>query len=777
MNIFTKLFLLLAGLVIVPLAAITAVLVHNAGSLKDKLTDQVQFTGDAVAKKSERALLKQVELTHLKIIQEKAGRLEAFFESIRSAVVLEATLIRQHLASDAPAAPPFPLYSADEVNHLRETDPDWKRDVYQKKPYAMHQRVAGVERERVELPLLQLTQLGGFFNHAFTFIPGCASAYLGHRDGLTFGYPGGSRFSAEYDPRQRPWYLQASETGATIWTDPYYDRGDNGLVVTCASPVYLPDGTLIAVAAMDVRLKELLHELFALGDLQVSEAMLIDEADRIRVRGRYMDEHGTLPETMAEPQHVGASDDAALRQAFARIDAAGGSSGMIMGPADAGDASLYIHAPVRFRTGDSASDSPSVASRGAGAVIWRYVVKVPLEPVVRPAQEIRDDIGATTQQMRATMEGDVVSLTAIVATIAALAMVFALGLAFFFAGSATRPLVQMQTIAGRIATGDFNQQVAVRSKDEIGRLGNAINQMIVGLKEREFVKRTFKRYLAASIVDELIKDPSKVRVGGERRELTVFFSDLSGFTSLTERMDAATLLGQLNEYLSVMTDSIIAHEGTFDKYLGDGILAFWGAPVTRPNDALQACRAAIANVNALAQLWPSWERRGLPRLNMRIGLQTGPVVVGNIGSDTTQLDYTVIGDTANTAARLESVNKVYGTSILMGQATRRAAGDQIIAREIDRIALKGRQESVTICELVGLRDQAKPALLEACRVFESALGSYRLQRWDEAEAGFTEVISLLGDDPPSRVFLQRIAAFRAQPPRDDWDGSFVMTEK
>ena len=785
MRIFAKLFLLLAALVIVPLVAVLIVLVQNTGKLKEELTEQVDLTGDLVSDKSELALLKQVELTHLKIIQEKAGRLETFFESIRSAIQLQSTLTRQYLISEVPLNPAYPIFTADEVFHLRENNHLWRQFVFEKSAYSMYQLVTGVDPESVKDTLQRLRQLGGFFQHAFHVIPGCASAYLGHRDGITFGYPGGSKFSPQYDPRQRPWYKLAQERRTITWTPVYYDRGNNGLIVTCAGPVYSQtDGSLIAVTAVDVRLKELIHELFSLGDLKVSAAMLIDDEGKVRVSATYADGKTTFDsQTLLNPPKVSDFHDLGLRQAYDIITASKASSGLIQGTGAGGYEDLYIHADVRFRSqtleGSGVMGVPlgGQAKQGeqAGGV-WRYVLKVPLGPVVKPAQEIRADVTQATSQMRTTMEDQVVALAVVVAGITAIAMAIALALAYFFASSATKPLVQMEQVAGQIAKGNFDQQVEVRSRDEIGELGNAINEMIIGLKERDFIKDTFKHYVAASVVEELLRDHTKLRLGGEERDLTIFFSDLSGFTSISEKLSPEELVRLLNEYLGSMTDSILAQEGTLDKYIGDAIVAFWGAPFKRDDDAVRACRTALDHLHRLSELWPDWERRGLPKLDVRIGIQSGPVVVGNVGSKKRK-NYTVIGDTANTSSRLEGANKVYGTRILIGEPTRRAAGDAIVAREIDLIAVKGKSDSVRVYELIGLKGEVSAARLEAIRTFEQALADYRAQRWSQATAGFERVIQMVGDDTASRVFIQRIAQFREEPPAAGWDGSYAMTEK
>ncbi len=789
MRILTKLFLLLAVLVIVPLAAVMIVFWQSAATFKDDLTTQIDLTGDLVANKSELALLRQVELTHLKIIQEKAGRLESFFQTIRAAVLHQSTLTRQFLTGEAPATAPFPILTADEVNRLRDNDETWRREVHRRQPYTMYHLVQGVDPEKAKPTLERLRQLGGTFHHFFHVIAGCETAYMGHRDGIIFGYPGGSRFSPTYDPRRRPWYTAAQEKRSIIWTPVYMDRGDSGLVVTCAGPVLSPDdGSVMAVVAMDVKLSALISELFSLGDLKVSRALLIDDQNLVRVSAHYVDGEPAFDQelVLAQPA-VGSLAVPGLEEAFKKIIAGGETSGIIQSASEGEDASLFIHAVVRLQAfeGEGVLSPVDAGKPGVPGVpgptggrqdTWRYVLQVPLGPVVQPAQEIRSDVHGATDQMNAKLAEELTDTTVAAAGIAVLAVAIALALAYYAAGSATRPLVQMERVADQIAKGNLDQQVEVKSRDEIGELGQAINEMILGLKEREFIKKTFKRYVAASVVDELIKDPSKANLGGERKDLTIFFSDLSGFTTLSENIAADVLVPLLNEYLGAMTDAIFAQEGTLDKYIGDAIVAFWGAPLSREDDAVRACRTALLNLEKLTSLWPDWERRGLPKLNMRIGIHTGPVVVGNIGSDA-QMNYTVVGDTANTASRLESANKFYGTRILIGEATRLAAGDAIVAREIDCIAVMGKRLVIRIFELVDMAGKVDARRLAAIRLFDEALSAYRRQQWDVAEKGFEQVIAAMGDDKASRVFLERIKTFRVSPPAADWDGSFAMTEK
>lgn len=772
MNIFTKLLLLLAIVAVVPLGVTAIIMTRNANQLELTLTEQVAATGEQVSQKSADALRTQVEQSLLKIVQDKAAYLESYFEDIRRAVLLETSLIQQFNAYDAPPRHPFPLYTDVDVNVRRDDDPNFKRWIYRSAPYVMHFVVQGVERESVAPMLDKLRQLGPFFAQTFQTVRGCGTVYMGHRDGFMLGYPGGSRVNAAYDPRQRVWYKQAEAADTLIWTKVYVDRGESDLIITCANPIHDHDGSMLGVAAIDLSLKQLLPELFALGELPVSQAMLIDEDGLVRVSADYVKGRAQFDRSMVlESKHVNAFGDEGLRQVYDSAVTGKRSGIEIVGRE--GEQFLYSFASVEFR---ARLTSPSAAGPEENTQKWRYVIKTPLGPVLKPAHEIRAEIGATTGAMSKVMQSEVERLGVIIATICAAAIAISLVVSYIAAHNATRPLVQMESVADRIAVGDLNQQVHVRGSDEIARLGQAINEMIKGLREREFIKGTFKRYVTASIVEELLKDPTKLKLGGEKKELTIFFSDLSGFTSIAEKLPPETLVQLLNEYLGTMTDALLAQEGTLDKYIGDAIVAFWGAPLAREDDAVRACRTAVEQLNKLRVLWSNWESRGLPKLDVRIGIQTGPVIVGNIGCDT-QMNYTVIGDTANFSSRLEGANKAYGTRILIGEATRKAAGDAIEVREIDRISVVGRSFAARVFELLGMKGDVSAERMAGYRAFEAALELYRRQRWDEAEAAFRGVIAALGADKPSEVFLKRVAMLREEPVKVDWDGVWVLTEK
>jgi adenylate cyclase len=296
-------------------------------------------------------------------------------------------------------------------------------------------------------------------------------------------------------------------------------------------------------------------------------------------------------------------------------------------------------------------------------------------------------------------------------------------------------------------------------------------------REKRRARETFGRFLAPTVVEQVLGRQGELRLGGEKRELTVLFSDVRGFTSLSERLDPHLLLELLNEYLTPMTDIIVSgHEGTLDKYMGDAVMAFWGAPHPQPDHALRACRAAVAMVERLAELRPRWAARGLPEIDVGIGINTGPMSVGFVGSQDRFYNYTVLGDAVNLASRLEGANREYGTRILLGDETRAQAGEAVVTRLLDRVRVKGKREPVAIHELLALAP-APEGLAAFLEQFAWGLSAYQAQRWDEAMARFREADRLRGGDAPSRVYLARCEAMGRAPPGPEWDGVFEMKTK
>ena len=236
-------------------------------------------------------------------------------------------------------------------------------------------------------------------------------------------------------------------------------------------------------------------------------------------------------------------------------------------------------------------------------------------------------------------------------------------------------------------------------------LGGAVYQSLTEEREKRRIRDAFRHYLNPEVTDMLANDPARLRLGGERREVTVLFSDIRGFTSISETLPPETLAELLNEYLGAMTDVVFRHEGLLDKYIGDAVMAFWGAPVASPDHAARCCRAALEMVASLARLNDHWQTVGLPLLSIRVGIHSGEAAVGNFGS-ARRFSYTAMGDSVNLASRLEGLNREYGTTILISEATLDAIGEAFVCRQVDHVRVRGRNQPVGVYELLGLREAA-----------------------------------------------------------------------
>jgi adenylate cyclase len=234
----------------------------------------------------------------------------------------------------------------------------------------------------------------------------------------------------------------------------------------------------------------------------------------------------------------------------------------------------------------------------------------------------------------------------------------------------------------------------------ISLLVSSIHKAVTEQREKKMIRDAFRHYLSPEVTELLASDPSRLKLGGHRSPLTIFFADIRGFTSLAEQMEPETLGEFLIEILSAMTVVIFRHKGLVDKYIGDAVMAFWGAPVVIPDHAARCCEAALEMLAAFDALNADWQARGLPRIDVNIGIHTGEPIVGNFGS-VDRFDYTAVGDAVNLASRLESMNKTYGTKILISESTRAALDASFTSREVGRIRVRGREQETTIHELLG----------------------------------------------------------------------------
>jgi len=291
-------------------------------------------------------------------------------------------------------------------------------------------------------------------------------------------------------------------------------------------------------------------------------------------------------------------------------------------------------------------------------------------------------------------------------------------------------------------------------------------------RQRRFIKSVFRHYLSPDVIERILQNPSMLDLGGERREISAFFSDVAGFTSISEKLSPEELVELLNAYLSEMTDIILSLGGTLDKYEGDAMIAFWNAPLDQPDHALKACRAALRCQKRLAELRPEFKRRFGSEVFARIGVHSGPAVVGNMGSEK-RFDYTAMGDTMNLASRLEGACKQYKVATLISEQTRDTVKAAIVTREIDMIRVVGKKKPVRVFDLVGEREETAAGEIEKTALFEGGLEAYRNRDWD----GAIDVFRRLGEDVPAGIYVRRCMAFKKSPPPPDWDGVFELGEK
>jgi adenylate cyclase len=301
-------------------------------------------------------------------------------------------------------------------------------------------------------------------------------------------------------------------------------------------------------------------------------------------------------------------------------------------------------------------------------------------------------------------------------------------------------------------------------------------RMIFEERDKRMIRKTFSQYLPPGVITLIEKDPQKyIRPGGESKELTIMFSDIRGFTTISEGMTPDELVKLLNEYLGEMTDVLFRNLGTLDKYIGDAIMAFWGSPYPQEDHALRACRCAVEMLQALEKLNAKFAAEGRKQIAIGLGINTGPVNVGTMGS-VKRLSWTVMGDNVNLASRLEGMTKQFRARIVISENTYRVVADHFVCRDLDKIRVKGKLQPVNVYEIMGVaEDRPKfEALLER---FEHGMAAYRSQNWLEAAGRFGELLADYPDDGPTQIFLQRALEFLENAPEPDWDGVYVMKSK
>ena len=391
---------------------------------------------------------------------------------------------------------------------------------------------------------------------------------------------------------------------------------------------------------------------------------------------------------------------------------------------------------------------------------------------------VRTEMLKVSYRAIATIRSEQTQAVLISAIVTLLAAIVGLIFANLVSGGIIRSVRQLLEGTRAVEAGQLDQSIEVTTGDEIGQLAAAFNRMVVQLRDNQRVRETFGKYIDPRVVEGLIDRPTLTAAEGQRRVMTVLFCDLKGFTSLSEGMTPQGLVKVMNRYLSIMSEPIRTNRGIIDKYIGDGIMAYWGPPfVDEADHARFACLAAMEMIERIATLRQEIPEllgvRGTPmeKCDLRIGVATGEALVGSIGSDV-MMSYTVMGDVVNLASRLEGVNKTYGTRNLVSERTIAAAGAALEVREIDRVVVAGHTHSEIIFEILGRKGELTPQQFMSGDKYLEGLAAYREQRWDEALRALNESLGAIPDDGPSMALLKRVESLKANPPSRDWDGAW-----
>lgn len=409
------------------------------------------------------------------------------------------------------------------------------------------------------------------------------------------------------------------------------------------------------------------------------------------------------------------------------------------------------------------------------------------------ADGLRDDFNTRIEGIRSDMLAQVASAAAkvmsaqqraiiISGVVTAIAAILGFVFAMLVGSGITRPVMRLLESTREVEAGRLDGAITITTQDEIGQLSAAFNRMIETLRHNQRIRETFGRYINPRIAEGLLEQPAIAATEGQRRVITVMFCDMKGFTSLSEGVTPSGLVKIMNLYLSTMSAPVHAHRGIIDKYIGDAIMAYWGAPFVE--EAEQTHLAALAAIDMIGQV--NQLRKDLPELlgvrvipadcDIRIGIATGEALVGSIGSEF-MMSYTVLGDTVNLASRLEGANKFYGSRSLISEATAAACAATIELREIDRLVVMGQTQPVAVFEILGKKDELTPAQTELRQRYADGLAAYRDRRWDDAEQAFAAALAAAPSDGPSIAMKARVAAFRQDPPAADWDGAWHLERK
>jgi class 3 adenylate cyclase len=454
------------------------------------------------------------------------------------------------------------------------------------------------------------------------------------------------------------------------------------------------------------------------------------------------------------------SDNAALARVESRIDS--------------------LMSQTRRHLGQEQGELLSELDAGDFAAVRRSLARVDSlrDELNKEVDAIRTEMVTVSLGAIATIRSEQTHAVVISAIVTLLAAIVGLIFANLVSGGIIRSVRQLLEGARAVEAGHLDQSIDVTTGDEIGQLAAAFNRMVVQLRSNQHIRETFGKYIDPRVVEGLIDHPTLTAAEGQRRVMTVLFCDMKGFTNLSEGMTPQGLVKVMNRYLSIMSEPIRTNRGIIDKYIGDGIMAYWGPPfVDEADHARFGCLAAMEMIERIATLRQEIPEllgvRGTPmeKCDLRIGVATGEALVGSIGSDV-MMSYTVMGDVVNLASRLEGANKLYGTRNLISGRTIAASGAAFEVREIDRVVVAGHTHSEVIFEILGTEGKLTPQQVLSRDRYLEGLAAYRERRWDDALRALGASLEAMPGDGPSTVLLKRVESLKANPPSQDWDGSW-----
>jgi adenylate cyclase len=551
----------------------------------------------------------------------------------------------------------------------------------------------------------------------------------------------------DLDPRRQPWYTSAARAGKQTWSDDYLLEDVEGFGripgVSCSTPFYDGDGKLKGVLTSTYDVESICEYLRG---LQVGKKGFVAFVVEVREDGQRR--------VIAHPRtellvHNYEKPAAGLRTPDALSDTDVGSFLEQLDTSKLDPSTTGSSIQLRFKTREGVPYFGAYHWLSAqGSPTWMICSILPEEAVLaKVAQSDRESW---------------------IARFALLFVVVLVGL--FVSAQVARPLERVVKQTEKIGKFEVGASPIAHSMiAEVDNLACVVEQTKTNL-------RSFGKYVPIDVIQELFVTGQEASLGGARRRITVSFSDLANFTTLAEGLPPEELVLQMGDYFARFSAAIIAQKGTVDKYIGDAIMAFWGAPVPSTDHAVAACVTALHCQDTMKQLNLEWAAQGKPELAARVGVMTGDAVVGNVGSPA-RLNYTAMGDTVNLASRLEGLGKQYGARLLIGEPTYQEARSVVVARAVDRVTVKGKTEGMMVYELLAMRADARPEFLELADLSDRGLGLYLARDWEAALDVFEEIGRLRPGDGPARVLADRCRTFLESPPAEDWDGAYRMANK